>query len=89
LLKLFKVHKVADMENPLRTYRKKTGRTLKELSAMIGLSIPQTSKIERFGTSRLVMAMKLSELTGEPASKFALNENAPKRRKAKTDVESV
>jgi len=51
--------------------------TLRQLSEIAGLSEAQLSRIERFGTTKLTVAMRLAEITGHPATSFKAEGVAP------------
>ena len=61
---------------PLRAYRKANGKTLSEIAEGLGLSEGQLSRIERFGTTQLDVALKLAALTKSPAASFQKEESA-------------
>jgi transcriptional regulator with XRE-family HTH domain len=51
------------MEHPLRAYRKKTGLTLEQLGAAVGVTKGFISKIESGAVPSLRVAMKISEFS--------------------------
>jgi transcriptional regulator with XRE-family HTH domain len=55
---------------PLRAYRKTNKLTLAEVADMIGISEGQLSRIERFGTDALGIALKLAALTKTKPEQF-------------------
>jgi transcriptional regulator with XRE-family HTH domain len=65
------------MANSLRQYRKDRKLTLVELSAKVGLSHSQLSRIELDGTHSLPTALKLVEVTGLPVETFAPKAERP------------
>lgn len=55
---------------PLRAYRKANKKTLAEIAAEIGMSEGQLSRIERFGTDQLSIAIRLATMTKTKPEQF-------------------
>lgn len=64
---------MADLVPPLRKFRErqKPRLTLEALAEQVGISLPHLSRVERFGTNSLPLAMRLRELTGLPVETFS------------------
>lgn len=58
-------------DTPLKQYRAEKRITLAQLAADVGVTESHLSRVERKGTERLQMAMKLAEVTGLPVEAFA------------------
>jgi transcriptional regulator with XRE-family HTH domain len=57
----------------LKSFRKrqKPRLSLEALAQEAGVSVGHLSKVERFGTANLRLALRLSEITGLPVNAFA------------------
>ncbi len=55
---------------PLRAYRKANGKTLTDIARLLSISEAQVSRIERFGTNQLDIALKLAVLTKSKPEAF-------------------
>lgn len=64
---------MAQLVPPLTAYRKRQspGVTQAALAQRLGVTTSHVSRIERFGTANLPMAMVLAKLTGLPVETFA------------------
>lgn len=56
--------------NPLREFRRRENLTLQDVGATVGVTESQMSRIERKGTTKATVALRLAELTGLPAETF-------------------
>ena len=56
--------------SPLRAFRRRKGKTLRDMAADLGISEGQLSRIETSGTTSLERAVSLSKATGLPVDAF-------------------